>query len=198
MPDIPMCAGKKRCGNKKECYMCQAEVWEEYWCDFSETLKVVVPEIILARKNSKGWFARCDEAPRLFLAQFASTLIKGEAPNTWRRASNWGAVPLCKEELKEWALDGALNKVASIRTWESAEMQSCGMAFVEMGQTFYVQWFEDQQFSIDIDELSDTDVADLVEAALALHLMTEHGYDLSCMGDTSVFANWLVKNLLKQ
>ena len=99
--------------------------------------------------------------------------------------------------MEEWALDGALNSVASIRTWENAARQSCGMAFGEMGQTHYVEWFEKQEMNIDTDELADIDIADVVESALALHLMTEHGHDLSCLGDTEVFANWLVRELLK-
>ena len=53
-PDIPMCAGRKRCDNKRECYMCQVEAWEEYWDEFSDTLRAVGPEIVHARENDRG------------------------------------------------------------------------------------------------------------------------------------------------
>ena len=72
------------------------------------------------------------------------------------------------------------------------------MAFWEMGQAIYAEWLEKQDMNIDTDGLSDVDIADLVEAALALHLMTENGHDLSCLGDTEAFANWLVNDLTKE
>ena len=40
------------------------------------------------------------------------------------------------------------------------------------------------------------DIADMVEAALAIHLWTLSGFDeLECMGDTEVFANWITREL---
>ena len=154
-------------------------------------------EIVHARRSNKSWFAKCDESPELFLAQVASILIAGSAPITWRKASNWGAVPLHAEILKEWAADGALNSVASIRLWRH-QGRAAGMASWEMGQSIYADWLEKLDTSIVTDGLEDVDIADIVEAALALHLVTEEGHDLSCLGDTEVFANWLVNDLTKE
>ena len=80
--DMWLCAGiGKRCKNKRECYMCQLEVWEEYWMDFEKNCHDAVPEIVHARRSNRSWFAKCDESPELFLAQFADVLIAGSAPS---------------------------------------------------------------------------------------------------------------------
>ena len=100
------------------------------------------------------------------------------------------------ETLEEWAGDGSLNSVASIRLWRH-QGRAAGMAFWEMGQSIYADWLE--QLDDDITHgLEDVDSADIVEAALALHLMTVEGHDLSCLGDTEVFENWLVTELTKE
>ena len=101
------------------------------------------------------------------------------------------------ETLKEWASDGALSSVSSVRVLRH-HGKPASMAFWEMGQSIYAEWFEKQDMSINTDGLTDFDLADIVEAALALHLMTENGHDLSCLGNTEVFANWLVDELTKE
>ena len=45
--------------------------------------------------------------------------------------------------------------------------------------------------------MSNTKIADIVETELALHVVTEHGFDLSSLGDTEILANWLVHSLLE-
>ena len=72
------------------------------------------------------------------------------------------------------------------------------MAFWEMGQSIYADWLEKQDMNIATDGWEDVDLADIVEAALALHLMTENGHDLTCLGATEAFANWLVNDLTKE
>ena len=43
IPDMWLCAGITRCGNKRECYMRQLEVWEEYWKEFDKICRDAVP-----------------------------------------------------------------------------------------------------------------------------------------------------------
>ena len=93
--------------------------------------------------------------------------------------------------MREWARDGALNSVTSIRMCKNSARQPCGMAFWEMGQSQYVEWFEKQELNVDTSALSDTDIADLVEAALALHVLTKSRTPLGFLGGKKVFADWL-------
>ena len=70
------------------------------------------------------------------------------------------------------------------------------MAFGDMGQKLYVERVEKQEFNVDTSGMEDVEIADLVEAALAMHLWTVSGFDeLECMGDTEVFANWMAAEL---
>ena len=70
----------------------------------------------------------------------------------------------------------------------------------DLSKKHYVSWFKSRAlFHPEATErMSDIDIADLVETALAMHLWTVSGFDeLECMGDTEVFANWMASELAK-
>ena len=68
----------------------------------------------------------------------------------------------------------------------------------DLSKKHYVSWFKSRALYHPeaTARMSDIDIADLVEAALAMHLWTVSGFDeLECMGDTEVFANWMAAEL---
>ena len=111
-------------------------------------------------------------------------------------------MPLATETLVFWAEEGLLNSVASCRTWvHQTNGEQNSVAFWDMVTTLYAEWFVAQEFNVvkgEHEELDDSEMANIVEAALALHVMKTLGGDLRELGDTLVFTNWLVHSLLTQ
>ena len=73
------------------------------------------------------------------------------------------------------------------------------MVFADPGVCMYVRWFEHYGFSKQAPNggsFSNRKIADIVEAALTLHLITVFGGDVSSLGDTEIFANWIVRDIL--
>ena len=123
-------------------------------------------------------------------------------PITTSMAGRWGAMPLPSETLTFLAEEGLLNSCASSRSWfDKGSSAICSMAFWDMGRTLYAEGFAGQDFNVvkeNAEKLDDEEIAKIVEAALALHVMSVLGAELSVIGVTLVFANWLARSLLTQ
>ena len=112
-------------------------------------------------------------------------------------------MPLGTKARQTLAANGLLNLTAMIKTWCNAEepllyQQTRSVVLWDLSQKHYVAWFKSRALYHPeaTARLSDIDIADMVEAALAIHLWTLSGFDeLECMGDTEVFANWITKEL---
>ena len=170
---------------------------------FEHEAKKFVPIIIEARQKSKTWFAKCDESPDSFFEQFVGTMSEGIAPDVWRTAARWSGVPLGAKARKVLAENGLLNQVAMIKSWRDSEQETASLRIKsvvlwDLSQKHYVAWFKSRPLYHEeaTARLTNIDIADMVEAALAFHLWTVSGFDeLECMGNTEVFANWMTTQL---
>ena len=130
-------------------------------------------------------------------------MTEGVAPDVWRTAARWSGVPLGPNSCKTLAENGLLNQVAMIKTWKDSEeemayLRTRSVVLWDLSQKHYVAWFKNRAlYNEDATvRMSDIGIADMVEAALAIHLWTVSGFDeLECMGDTEVFANWMTTQL---
>ena len=174
--------------------MCQADARIEYWDELECAMAVFGEQLKLLKATTRYWWADCGENPELFFNQMADVLKEGEGASPRLLASNWGAVPIMPDEVMDMAANGLLNKCASVRSWFCVKRRTmCLIAYRDLGQRHYMDWFVRMGFDTEASNgttLSATKIADIVETALALQVVTEHGFDLSSMGDTEIFANW--------
>ena len=188
-----------RCGDKKFCVLCQASYCFDHWDGLEAALPLLGKQLQTLRSEARWWTADCGDCPQTFFNQMADALCE-EGAKFRTLAAKWGGVPIPPDQVLNLSNDAKLSQCC-IRNWFCERRRAnCCIAYRDLGDQCYNQWYERMGFNAVASNgirMSPRKIADIVETGLALNVISEHGVDLSALGDTEEFSNWLVHSLLE-